>query len=172
MTTTPDDVYHEAVAHEKIAIAAVMVREAVEARKGSLSELRARIWHLCEAIPVGVKLYDTYGPASPARGDGLIAVMAMVESEARQGPGWPSKTSKGKALIIGDLYIAGEDLDFWNGSNWHYAYGAIREANTERELRFMSGADTRAFARVLPVALARYIGECNAETAANQSELA
>lgn len=147
--------------------AAAAIRAAVDARKGSLQALRQRIWSLLEALPVGVRLKDD---------DGLVCRIVRAEADGYQS-GWsaPGIRLTGNAAINehDQLVSCSDFLDSdHNGSNLFHRRGLVRLRHPEGEgdtLPPLSGKETRALALRLPAALAQYVAECEAETAANEA---
>jgi hypothetical protein len=147
---------------------------AVAARKDSLTELRKRIIALCEPIPVGATLRDEAG---------VICTVAAVYTGASQ---WSNRRweriIRGWGLIAdGKLVAAALEDSLWDGRNMHYhsdepicldegSQGDL-PAEEGKQLRYMSGADTRAIAARLPGGIAAYIQRCGSEAAANAATL-
>jgi hypothetical protein len=146
-----------------------LLESAIEERKESLVELRARILALVDPIPVGVVLSDE---------EGVVGHVASIHTGGSQ---WANcrweVTLRGWGLVVdwpdGHLYMVCKDVpeSKWDGDNMHYHHGEPYKSDGQ-VVRFLRGDLTRDVARRLPGAIARYIAECRRERAANDATIA
>ena len=146
------------------------LRASVAARKDSLTSLRSRIAKILEPLPVGVVLSDDAGE---------VCKIVRICTGASQ---WANRTwevtIKGVGAIAAGKLLCEVDLagSYWDGNNMHdrsteptCLYPS--DGDYDRGLTRLSGADTRAIALRLPVAIARYMERCEQERVANDATL-
>jgi len=142
---------------------------AVAARKDSLVALRERITSLLDAIPIGVTLSE----------DDVQLQVARICTGASQ---WSNRTwdvtIRGIGYLCGGKLLAAAcEQSYWDGHNRHhrstepYLLGGGYEDGRDTPLRWLSGKETRRVAGYLPVLIARYVAECEAEREANTETL-
>ena len=140
----------------------------VNAHKDSLENLRERIAKLLEPIPVGTVLKDDHGE---------VCRIIKVCTGASQ---WSNRqwdvTLVGKAALTpnGKLLCERVADSFFDGNNLHYRtsaptclYDPGEPNNAGDALSCESGKVTREIAARLPTSIARFMGECAAETSEN-----
>jgi hypothetical protein len=144
------------------------IREAVDARRGSLRDLRRRITALLDPMPVGAVLRDEQGEVCR-----IIRVCTGTSQWANRD--WDvTITGKGALTLDGRLLCDDLPSSYWDGTNTHYrgSEPTCRYDEEEYEpgaaLQYESGARTRELAARLPAAIDRYIAWCRREAGANQ----
>lgn len=139
------------------------LKAAIDARRGSIVALRARIYELLADVPVGVRLSDE---------EGELIRIRKVYSAASQ---WandanPIRTS-GKGVVTPNSHVvAHEDMDGYAGSNVARAFGPILDRDGDT-IPYLTAAETRKIALRLPAAIVRYMAQCEAERSANDATL-
>ena len=127
---------------------------AIGARKDSLKALRARIIDLLEDVPVGVKLSDEKGE--------FCRIAKVKDFGCVPGGGSRRNYTEWAVIADGKLVATAKPDNF---SEYYFPGDDLLEG----QLKWLRGKDTRAIALRLPEAIARYIAECEAEAAANES---
>lgn len=141
---------------------------AIAARRDSLKELRKRIVAILEPIPIGVVLTDH-------RGEVCRVVRIYAGASQWSNRNWDVKI-KGAGYLSNRQLLA-EDIEdsVFDGSNVHYrrtgCYLNVDDGGYGYELSFLSGAETRALAARLPVAVAAYMERCRVEAELNNNTL-
>jgi hypothetical protein len=146
---------------------------AIAARKDSLKALRGRIAAILEDVPIGVTL-------SATDSDVKVKIVRICTGASQWANREWEATIKGKGAIVDGKLLCEIELDdhYWDGNNMHRRKGeptCLYNGADDYEheaISYLSGAETRKVATMLPAAIEKYMAKCEEERAANDATLA